>query len=351
MNKKSVKCVVWDLDNTLWSGILSEGDEIALNDGVLELILALDSMGVLQSVASKNNEADAIKKLEELGVSQYFLYPQINWNAKSNSIITIQTKLNIGLDTFLFIDDQPFELDEVKAVCSEVECVNALECSDLLLHPRISSIKTTDDSKYRRQRYQEDEMRDKDMSDFKGPPDSFLATLNMHFKITQAEEEDLVRAEELTERTNQLNSTGITFSRDELASFMVSQNHDLLVCELEDKYGSYGKIGLALVERGECVDTIKLLLMSCRTASRGAGSVLINYLMRRTKQQGKRLQANFKRTDRNRQMLITYQFSNFVEIERDEAGNILFENNLEVIPDVPSYLTLTTFKEEFDVIC
>lgn len=338
---KNIKCVIWDLDNTLWEGILSEGDRIFLRAGVLDTVVALDEMGVLQSIASKNNEFDAIEKLTELGVAQYFLYPQINWNAKSQSVFTIQSKLNIGLDTFLFIDDQPFELDEVKAACNDVECINALEISDLLQHPRITSIKKTDDSRYRRQRYQEDEKRDKDMADFQGPPDAFLATLDMHFRISPAEDADLMRAEELTERTNQLNSTGITFSREELERLMNSDDHDLLVCELEDRYGSYGKVGLALVEKGEASDTIKLLLMSCRTASRGAGSVLINYLMRRTKQQGKVLRANFKRTDRNRQMLITYQFANFLEVERDESGNIVLENSLEVIPEVPSYITLT----------
>jgi len=339
---KCVKCVVWDLDNTVWNGILSEGDDVQLKPGIVEIFKALDRYGVLQSIASKNNESDVLHKLQFFNISHYFLYPQINWNAKSGSIGVIREKLNIGMDTFLFVDDQPFERDEVRAAISDIECVDAKEYSALLNHPRIASIKLTDDARFRRQRYQEDQKRDKEMADFKGPPEAFLATLNMKFKITHSEPEDLFRAEELTERTNQLNSTGVTYNREELEFFMNSETHDLLVCELKDKYGSYGKIGLTLVEHADNVDVIKLLLMSCRTASRGAGSVLLNFLMHKAKDRNVKLRADFKRTDRNRQMLVTYQFANFNEVSR-KGDRIIFENDLSVVPEIPHYIELQAF--------
>ncbi|MCY7295205.1 HAD-IIIC family phosphatase [Alteromonas sp. a30] len=341
-NRKNVKCVVWDLDNTLWSGVLVEGDELILKPEIVNIIKALDAQGILQSIASKNNYEDAMDKLRSVGLDEYFLYPQINWNPKSSAIATIREKLNIGIDTFLFIDDQPFERDEVQALHPEVECVDALEYAALLHHPRIVNIKKTDDAAQRRVRYLEDMQRQNDEEDYQGTPEAFLAALDMEFTISSAQPEDLLRAEELTERTNQLNSTGITYDKEELAHFMNSDTHELLVCELKDKYGSYGKIGLALIEIGESSDMIKLLLMSCRTAARGVGSVLLSYLMKQAQSRGHTLQAQFKRTSRNRQMLVTYQFANFKEITRDDEGNILFENDLSLVKDYPDYIKVIT---------
>lgn len=340
--KKSVKCVVWDLDHTLWNGVLVEGDELVLKPQIVDVIKALDAKGVLQSVASKNNFEDAQEKLQQFGLSDYFLYPQISWNPKSSAIATIREKLNIGIDTFMFIDDQPFERDEVKALHPDVECVDAEEYLSLLEHSRIVSIKLTDDASQRRIRYLEDMKRQTDEQEFEGTPESFLAGLDMVFTISPAQPEDLLRAEELTERTNQLNSTGITYDKQELSVFMDSPDHELLVCELQDKYGSYGKIGLALVEIGDNTDLVKLLLMSCRTAARGVGSVLLSYLMKQAQQRQHTLRAQFKRTSRNRQMLVTYQFANFKEIERDDDGNILFENDLSLVSDYPEYIRVVT---------
>lgn len=335
---KAFKCVVWDLDHTIWDGVLVEGDELTLKPGIIDLIKTLDERGILQSIASKNNMDDALEKLQAFGIKDYFLYPQISWNPKSQAVATIREKLNIGIDTFVFIDDQPFERDEVKELHEEVECIDALEYASLLEHPRIKAVKFTDDAKMRRVRYLEDMKRQIDEQDFQGTPEAFLAKLDMKFLISSARPEDLIRAEELTERTNQLNSTGITYDRKQLTHYMNSPEHQLLVCELTDKYGSYGKIGLALIENSDGIDTIKLLLMSCRTAARGVGSVLLTYLMKHAQSRGQRLQAQFRRTDRNRQMLVTYQFANFKEQSRDEENNILFENDLSLVQEYPEYI-------------
>jgi FkbH-like protein len=333
-----VKCVIWDLDNTVWHGVLAENDDLVLKEGIVDIIVALDKKGVLQSIASKNNYDDAINKLEQFGLLDYFLYPQINWNAKSSSVELICKNLNIGIDTFLFIDDQPFELEEVKLAHPQVEIFDAADYQLLMGFPRIQSVVVADDAARRRIRYQEDMKRHRSEEDFVGTPEAFLASLNMVFAISKAVPEDLLRAEELTLRTNQLNSTGITYSADELFEFMHSEKHELLICELTDKYGSYGKIGLTLIEKQESFDVVKLLLMSCRTAARGVGSVLLSYLMRQAKSRGNSLRAEFKRTDRNRQMLVTYQFSGFIEQSRDGEGNILFEHDLSDIREYPDYI-------------
>jgi FkbH-like protein len=341
-SQKGVKCVVWDLDNTIWSGVLAEGDDVKLKPGIVDVIKDLDAHGIVQSIASKNNHDDAIDKLRNFELDEYFLYPQINWNPKSSSIKIIQEKLNIGIDTFIFLDDQPFERDEVAAIHPAVECLEDSAYVTLLERDRIANIKTSDDAKMRRIRYLEDMSRQEDEADFEGTPETFLAQLNMVFRISLATEACLLRAEELTVRTNQLNSTGITYDMKQLSFYMNSPDHRLLVCELNDKYGSYGTIGLALIEIQEDADVIELLLMSCRTAARGVGSILLNYLMIEAKKRSNVLRANFIRTDRNRQMLVTYQLANFKQISKTKDNHILFENDLSIISTYPDYIQVIT---------
>ncbi|MBD0343477.1 MAG: HAD-IIIC family phosphatase [Coleofasciculus sp. Co-bin14] len=338
-DKKVIKCVVWDLDNTLWDGVLLEDDRISLRNSVVSIIKTLDSRGILQSVASKNEEAQAMKSLQELGLHEYFLYPQINWNSKSDSIQKIAKSLNIGLDAIAFIDDQPFELEEVNFSLPEVLCINAnaAELEQLLDRPELNPRFITDDSKIRRLMYISDIQRKQAEEEFVGPQTEFLATLNMTFTISSAKEEDLQRAEELTVRTNQLNTTGYTYSYDELDRFRQSDRHKLLIASLDDKYGNYGKIGLALVECQEQSWTLKLLLMSCRVMSRGVGTILLNHILHLAKDNQVRLYAEFVSNQRNRMMHITYKFAGFKEIEkRGDLG--IFENDLTRIQPWPDYM-------------
>ncbi|MBL6449327.1 HAD-IIIC family phosphatase [Fulvivirga sp. 29W222] len=335
---KEVKCIVWDLDNTIWEGVLTEPEDVKLKPGLIEVIKELDRRGILHSIASKNNYEDAWEQLKTFGISEYFLYPEIHWDTKSGSISRIRENLNIGIDTIVFIDDQPFERDEVSSVHTEVETFDAVDFKSLIENPRFLPRFITEDSGRRRLMYQEEMVRKKDEEGYKGPQEGFLATLNMEFAISEAKEEDLQRAVELTERTNQLNATGRTYSYEELQSYMTSDGHKLYICELTDKYGSYGKIGLALVEITEGHWHLKMMLMSCRVLSRSVGTVLMTYIMNQAKSEGKKLRADFKQTDRNKMMYVTYRFSNFSELENDGQGNIVFENDLTQIQPFPHYI-------------
>ncbi|AFZ17609.1 HAD-IIIC family phosphatase [Allocoleopsis franciscana] len=337
VSQKTIKCVVWDLDNTLWNGVLLEDDRVSLKDNIVGIIKTLDSRGILQSVASKNEYGKAMAKLEELGLHEYFLYPQINWNSKASSIQEIAKSINIGIDTIAFVDDQPFELEEVSFSLPEVLCINAATLEQLLDMPEMNPRFITEDSKKRRLMYLSDIKRQKVESEFVGPQEEFLATLNMHFTISSAQEEDLQRAEELTVRTNQLNTTGYTYSYDELNQFRQSNQHKLLIASLEDKYGSYGKIGLALVECQESLWTIKLLLMSCRVMSRGVGTVMLNYIIKLAKENKVRLCAEFVSNNRNRMMYISYKFAGFKEIEK-RGELVVMENELTRIQLWPEYM-------------
>ena len=339
IDKKVIKCVVWDLDNTLWNGVLLEGDRVTLKNQVTEIIQTLDNRGILQCIASKNDYEKAIAQLQDFGLHEYFIYPQINWNSKASSIKEIAKLLNIGIDAIAFIDDQPFELEEVNFSLAQVLCINAGELKNLLERDELNPRFITKDSKKRRLMYFSDLERQNAEKEFVGPQEEFLATLNMTFTISSAKEEDLQRAEELTVRTNQLNTTGYTYSYDELNHFRQSENHKLLIASLEDKFGSYGKIGLALVECQDSVWTIKLLLMSCRVMSRGVGTIMLNYILSLAKQTNVRLRAEFVSNSRNRMMYVSYKFAGFKQIQKQGDLEIL-ENDMTRIQLVPNYVKL-----------
>lgn len=334
-----IKCVVWDLDHTLWHGVLLEDPEVRLRDGVREALAALDERGILLSIASRNDHARATEELRRLGLADYFLVPQIHWGSKSGSVQEIARRLNLGLDAFAFIDDQPFERDEVRSVAPQVQVHDPDELPGLLARPEFNPRFVTDESRRRRDMYRSDLVRQDAEERFDGPKDEFLAGLEMVFTIARAREADLRRAEELTQRTNQLNTTGYTYSHDELDALRRSPDHLLLVAELTDKYGSYGKIGLALVERGAPAWTLKLLLMSCRVMSRGVGNLLLQHVLRTARAAGAPLVAEFVPNDRNRMMYVTYKFAGFREVGRRDPV-VLLEHDGTDPPPPPAYLTL-----------
>lgn len=341
MPNEKIKCVVWDLDNTVWDGVLTEDNNVTLKDGILDTVKVLDERGILQSIASKNNFDDAYSKLKEFGIEEYFLYPQINWNPKSSSIKEIAEKLNIGIDTFAFVDDQEFEREEVKHIIPEVLTIDASDVATMLQMERFIPRFVTEDTKNRRKMYIASQIRNEKEREFEGTSEEFLRTLDMHLSIAPVTEEDLQRAYELTIRTHQLNSTGYTYSYDELKAFIDSDEHIFLIAELKDKFGDYGKIGLILLENKEDLK-IKLLLMSCRVMSRGVGSAILIYLSKLKQKIGKRMFAEFKTTDRNRIMYITYKLMGFDEIE-DNDGDVLLEYVSKEEKDFPDYFEVETY--------
>ncbi|MEH2067473.1 MAG: HAD-IIIC family phosphatase [Nostoc sp.] len=337
--KKTIKCVVWDLDNTLWHGVLLEDEQVFLDNNVIEIIKTLDNRGILQSVASRNEYNKAMLKLEELGLHEYFIYSQINWNSKSDSIQKIAKSINIGMDVIAFIDDQLFELEEVNFSLPDVLCINTANLEQLLDMPQMNPRFITKDSQNRRLMYLSDIKRNRVEEEFIGSKEEFLATLKMCFTISSAKEEDLQRAEELTVRTNQLNTTGYTYSYEELNHFCHSNKHKLLIASLDDKYGSYGKVGLALIECQDTIWTIKLLLMSCRVMSRGVGTIMLNHIIRIANNQNVKLCAEFISNDRNRMMYITYKFAGFKELNT-QNNLLIFDDNFKHIYSFPDYINI-----------
>lgn len=341
VDMKKIKCIVWDLDNTLWDGTLTEDLEVSLFPGVIEIIKTLDERGILQSIASKNDYDVAMKQLEAFGLETYFIYPQISWNSKGDAIKKIVDKLNIGMDTIAFIDDRAIERAEVEFMLPDVECIDVSERNQLLNMDRLTPRFITEDSKRRRQMYLNDIKRNEEEEQFSGSNQEFLNDLDMTLTLSPVKLEDLKRVEELTLRTNQLNSTGYTYDYDTLVSFIDSNTHIFLAVQLKDRFGHYGKVGICLLEHCGDALRIKLLLMSCRVMSKGIGSAMLTYVIRRATEEGKRLEAEFLETDRNRMMYITYKMAGFEEVGTlsVENGTLLAYQSSD-LPDYPEHLEM-----------
>lgn len=308
---KLVKCLVWDLDNTLWQGTLLEAPDVRLTPGLRDVIVELDSRGVLQSIASKNDYDLAWPRLEQLGVAEYFVHPHIGWGRKSDSVAQIAEELNFALDTIAFIDDMPSERAEVTFRSDAVRCYPAEHALSLPELPEFSPEVITIDARRRRQMYQASFRRDAERESFTGPDEDFLRSLDLVLTIKRAGEQDLSRVEELTLRTSQMNATGVHYPDEVLRGLLDDDKHEVLTVTLTDRFGPHGAVGVLLLEYHPQVWHLKLLATSCRVVSFGAGAVILNWLIDQAARAGVHLAADFRRTDRNRMMDIAYRFAGF----------------------------------------
>jgi FkbH-like protein len=273
-----LKCVVWDLDNTLWHGILVEDglDGLKLNPQAVEAIRAFDAKGVLQSIISKNDPEDALAALRHFSLDEYFLFPQIAWHPKSEGIKRISGKLNIGTDTFAFVDDQIFERSEVAAALPEVLTVDPVELPDFLHNTRLD-LPTTGEASQRRLMYRAEGQREQAKDDFGGGYEEFLMSCDMTTTITAFTASSIDRVYELVQRTNQLNISTCRYAREELASLILpGSGRRAFVIHAADKFGSYGLIGFAVfeIERNLIID----LMFSCRVQGKLVDDAFVSWL-------------------------------------------------------------------------
>ena len=308
-----VKCLVWDLDNTLWQGTLLEDGAVTVPAAIRDVIAELDSRGILQSVASRNDFDMAWQRLQELGLAEYFVHPRIGWGRKSDSVCEIGGALNFAMNTIAFIDDMPAERAEVGFRAPEVRCYPADQAASLASLPEFSPGVVTVDARRRRQMYQASFRREAERESFTGPDEEFLRSLDLVMTIKRADEEDLSRVEELTLRTSQMNATGVHYGDAVLRGLLADPSHDVLTVTLTDRFGPHGAVGVLLLEYHHSVWHLKLLATSCRVVSFGAGAAILNWLIDQASRAGAHLAADFRRTERNRMMDIAYRFAGFGE--------------------------------------
>jgi FkbH-like protein len=272
-------------------------DKLRLKPGIVEILQQLDSRGVLISAASKNNSDDALSALRGFGIEEYFLFPQISWEPKSQGVQRIANSLNIGIDSLLFVDDSPFEREEVKSVCPEIMILDALEYRNIITRADCQ-LPVTEESRNRRLFYREQEQRENAQKDFSGDYKMFLRNCNLRLTIRPLTQEILERVHELAQRTNQMNFSGNRYSRDQLKEFLKMPGFDTYVLDCEDRFGSYGTIGFCLMNRSEARMTD--LMFSCRVQGKRVEHEFISYLIRKYREAGaSTLLVDYRRTKKN----------------------------------------------------
>jgi len=306
-----VKCLVWDLDRTVWDGVLLEDSEVSLLDPIVATLEALDGRGILHSIASKNDHDVAWSRLEELGIADFFVLPQIGWGPKSESVRHIAAELNFAHSAIAFIDDQPAERAEVNFHLPAVRCYPHTSVDGLLDRPEFRPRAVTVDARRRRQMYQAGFRRSAERAEFTGPDEEFLRSLELDLRIAHADHEQISRVEELTLRTSQMNATGVYYSENTLRSLCADPHHDVLIASLSDRFGPHGAIGVMLIARRPRCWHLQLLATSCRVVSFGVGTALLNWLTDQAALAGVHLVADFRATNRNRMMEIAYRFAGF----------------------------------------
>lgn len=309
----TVKCLVWDLDNTLWNGVLLEDGEVHLREEIRRVIVGLDERGILQAVVSRNDHDHAWAWVEKLGIAEYIVEPQIGWGPKSASIKAIADTLQFALNTIAFIDDTEMERAEVARHLPGVCCYRAEVAEQLLELPEFTPAIVTEDATRRRRMYQANTARSSARSEFTGADEEFLRSVELEMFIRRADEADLVRVEELTVRTSQMNATGVHYSDADLRRLLSDVDHEALVVSMTDKFGPHGAVGIVLLEKRPTVWHLKLLATSCRVVAFGAGAVLLSWLADQAASAGVDLAADFRRTDRNRMMEVAYRFAGFTD--------------------------------------
>lgn len=328
---EKVKCLVWDLDNTLWNGILIETEDnesLELKAGVLETIKKLDERGIIQSIASKNDFAPAMEQLEKLGISEYFLYPEIHWNAKSASIKNIAANLNIGVDAMAFIDDSVFEREQVHSALPEVRTYDALEVEKLTELPEFDVI-VTDESRHRREMYRAEEKRNALMASENDDTVSFLRKCNLRIKVFAPQTEaDITRCFELVNRTNQLNMSGRRYTRNEFDALLSKIGQTSIAFSCRDDFGSYGIVGFMQYRKDNCELCFTEFAMSCRVAGKYVESALFTHVLNDTCCEKGTLTVH--KTKKNVLLRKTFESIGFA-VEQDNAETVKYDVTLPLM--------------------
>ncbi|VAW87164.1 Polyketide synthase modules and related proteins [hydrothermal vent metagenome] len=292
---KTKKNLVLDLDNTLWGGIVGEDgvDEIKVGKGYPEgeifyalqnYIRNLKHRGVILSLASKNNPGDAkeaFTKRTEMPLSfDDFSITRINWQPKHENLVSIADSLNIGVDSFVFLDDSPVERQLIKSTLPKVETMdlpndpsNYLEL--LRSSPFFEKLFITEEDSKKIQQYSENAQRT-ELKDNIGDLTEFLNSLGTQVTIETAKKEHIQRIHQLFTKTNQFNVTTIRYGITEIENFMFNKKFDLFTISVKDNFGEMGMIGLALIELNNNVARIDSFILSCRAMGRQIETIIMN---------------------------------------------------------------------------
>ncbi len=295
---KFKKCLILDLDNTLWGGIIGDDGVEGIQIGDLGIgkafskfqqwIKQLKERGIILAVCSKNTEHIAKEPFEkhpdmELRLEDIAVFVA-NWNNKADNIRHIQSILNIGFDSMVFLDDNPFERGIVKKEIPEITVPDLPEdpaeyLSFLYQQNLFETTSFTEEDTKRNDQYREEAERAVLLQTFTNEAD-YLQSLEMKAEIQPVNKFSLPRAAQLTQRSNQFNLRTIRYTEEQMNAIITDPNKFTLSVSLKDKFGEYGLISLIILHKTSkdqlFIDT---WIMSCRVLKRNVEEFVLNKMV------------------------------------------------------------------------
>lgn len=311
------KCIAVDLDNTLWGGVIGEDgvDGIVLSNhkegaryyDTQKILKKMKDHGVMLAILSKNNVEDVepvFKHLDMVLQHEDFVGEVINWEPKYVNIRQLAKDLNIGLDSFVFLDDNPAEREQMIAECPEVAVIDFPRDSSQLpevveqaYYEYFLSLEVTREDTKKTAMYRTECQRKAEMSAATSVED-FLKKLEMTMKIHRMLPEEEKRVVQLVNKTNQFNVTTRRYSEEEIKE--LNKNGDIITVHIADKYGDQGLISvLILTYEGDKAE-IDTFLMSCRVMGRNAENEIVARIKGVLKKRGiNTVRASYLKTAKN----------------------------------------------------
>lgn len=340
----SKKGLILDCDNTLWEGIIGEDgikgiklDNISSPGKIFydfhKAIIALYKRGVTLCLCSKNNEPDVWDVLDNhphsLIKRSHISAYRINWNDKATGIRELAKELNLGLDSFVFVDDNPVECGLVSEMIPEVMVLQVpeklYELPTLLLKDGLfDTLQLTVEDKSRTKMYQEESMRKREQSKY-NDINEYLASLEIQIEIKEVKDADVARVTQLTQKTNQFNFTTKRYSEKEISEFCKSDNYRVFLLKVADKYGEMGVTGIVILQRDGAKGIVDTFLMSCRVLGRKVEFAFIDYCFEKLEKEWgiKNWEAFFYQTQKNQQIAEFWPQIGF-EMSNEENGNKIY---------------------------
>ena len=298
----SKKCIVLDLDNTLWGGIVGEDGFNGIKLGpeppgnaFLEFqktLLSFHQRGIILAINSKNNYDDAIKVIREHPYMQLrednFASLKINWNDKVSNLKEIASEINIGLDSIVFFDDDPVNREYVRVNLPQVETVelpkDPSEFTNILKHlNEFSVLKFTQEDQQRGKMYAEQRKRS-DLEKLAPSLEEFLQQLEVKVSIKNANDFTIPRISQLTLKTNQFNLTTKRYQESDIKKFAQDSSYIVGCAQVEDKFGDNGITGVFIVDKKNPNEWyLDTFLLSCRVMGREVEKGILNYIINKAK--------------------------------------------------------------------
>jgi FkbH-like protein len=318
--------------------------------GFQKAILELYEQGVILAINSKNNPADVMQVLNEhphmLLREKHFASIQANWNPKPQNMEAIAKEINIGLDSLVFIDDNPAERQLVRQMMPQVETLE-MPANPALFERTLRETHffarpfLTEEDKNRGQIYADQRRRDQFQQSCT-TLDDFLKSLDMKASIHLAETEDIKRVAQLTQRTNQFNLTARRYTEADIAAMMQNPNWRIYVLGLKDKFGDNGTVGLAVVEIMPACWRMDTFLMSCRVIGRQAEDAIVNRICSDAAGQGvSQIRAEYIKTAKNQIAELFWSRMGFERISENVEGSVWQKNLKNYMPRKFEYLVLS----------